>query len=254
MRGLSRRWRPAAPADAASGDVSGVVVRLVDGTPMDNRARAGLLRRLTVALAASARRAGAAAVGSGRWLTDTVEEFAPHVPIRDLPTLRQHHDGLAGDALAKVLIDAASRATGAVGAAGGVVSSLEFTAPPLLLTSPVQVAAETLAVVAIELKLVAELHEVYGRGVVGTPAVRTAAYLGAWTRRRGIDPYSGGPGMTGLLTGTARRELRRRVMRRAGGNVATVLPFMAGAVAGASLNSRETRKLGDKIAKDLGAH
>jgi hypothetical protein len=254
VRGLSPRRRSAPEASAGSGEVSGVVVRLIDGTPLDNRARAGLLRRLSVALAASARRAGAAAVGSGRWLTDTVEEFAPHIPIRDLPTLRAHHDGLAGDALAKVLVDVASRGTGAVGAAGGVVSSLEFTAPPLLLTSPVQIAAETLAVVAIELKLVAELHEVYGRAVLGNPAVRTAAYLGAWTRRRGIDPLSGGAALSGLLTGTARRELRRRLMRRAGENVATVLPFMAGAVAGASLNSRETRKLGEKIAKDLGGH
>jgi hypothetical protein len=41
-------------------------------------------------------------------------------------------------------------------------------------------------------------------------------------------------------------------MRRAGENVTTVLPFMAGAVAGASLNSRETKKLGERIARDLG--
>ena len=234
--------------------MSGVVVRLVDGTPLDRRARARLLRRLAVILAASARRAGAAAVASGRWLTETIEDLAPHVPVRDLATLRSHYHGLSRDDLARALIDSAARATGAVGAAGGVVSSLEFTAPPLLLTSPVQVAAETIAVVAVELKLVAELHEVYGRAAVGTPAVRTAAYLGAWTRRRGIDPFAGGAGLTGAVSGAARRELRRRVMRRAGGNVATVLPFMAGAVAGASLNSRETKKLGERIAKDLGAH
>jgi hypothetical protein len=235
-------------------DMSGVVVRLIDGTSMDARARAGLLRRLAIGLAGSARRAGARAVGSGRWLTDTVVDFAPHIPIRDLPTLRAHHDGLSGDALAQVLIEAAGRATGAVGAAGGVVSSLEFTAPPLLLTSPVQVAAETVAVVAIELKLVAELHEVYGRAAVGTPAVRTAAYLGAWTRRRGLDPRSGAGGLPGILTGAARRELRRRVMRRGAENAVTVLPFMAGALAGASMNSRETKKLGAAITKDLGGH
>jgi hypothetical protein len=250
VRGLSRGRRSETPDTEA---VSGVVVRLVDGTPLNRRARAGLLRRLAVILGGSARHAGAAAVASGRWLTDTIEELAPHVPVRDLPTLRSHHHGLSRDELARALIDSASRATAAVGAAGGVVSSLEFTAPPMLLTSPVQVAAETLAVVAIELKLVAELHVVYGRAAMGTPAVRTAAYLGAWTRRRGIDPFGGGAGLTGMVSGAARRELRRRVMRRAGGNVATVLPFMAGAVAGASLNSRETRKLGERIAKDLGA-
>lgn len=229
----------------------GVVVRLLDGSPLSSQARASLLRRLSVVLGGSARRAGAAAVASGRWLTDVVEEFAPHVPIRDYETLRAHYDGATGDALARALIDNAARATGAIGAAGGLLSTIEFTAPPTLLTTPVQVAAETIAVVALELKLVAELHEAYGRVVVGTPAVKAAAYLGAWTRRRGVDPVSGGPGVTGVVSGAARRELRRRLMRRAGGQATTVMPFMAGAVAGASLNSRETRKLGERIARDL---
>jgi hypothetical protein len=249
VRSLTARRRSASPD--SDGGVASVVARLLDGTTLDGKARANLLRRLTVLLGGSARRAGAVGVASGRWLTDIIEDFAPHVPARDLQTLRTHHPGLSGDELARVLIDSASRATGAVGAAGGVVSSLEFTAPPMLLTSPVQVAAETVAVVAIELKLVAELHEVYGRAAVGTTAVRTAAYLGAWTRRRGLDPLAGSTGMTGVVSGAARRELRRRVMRRAGGNATTVMPFMAGAVAGATLNSRETRKFGERIAKDL---
>ena len=35
--------------------------------------------------------AGAAAVSSGRWLTDVVLELAPSVPIRTLPALRDQH-------------------------------------------------------------------------------------------------------------------------------------------------------------------
>jgi hypothetical protein len=116
----------------------------------------------------------------------------------------------------------------------------------------VQLAAETTAVVAIELKLVAELHEVYGQGVTGTPAVRAAAYLGAWTRRRGLAPVGPG-GLPGILSGAARRQLRRRLLRRGAENSVTILPFMAGAVAGASLNARETRKLGDAVCGDLRA-
>jgi len=251
VRGLGDRR---ASADDEPGDLPGVVVRLIDGTPLDARARASLLRRLSVGMAASARAAGAIAVGSGRWLTDMVVDFAPHVPIRDATTLRAHHDGKFGDELASALIDNAARATAAVGAAGGVISSLEFAAPPLLLTSPVQVAAETIAVVAIELKLVAELHEAYGFPATGTPAVRTAAYLGAWTRRRGLDRSLGGSGLPGLVTGAARRSLRNRLVRRAGENAVTVMPFMTGALAGASLNSRETRRLGEQIAGDLGGH
>jgi hypothetical protein len=201
----------------------------------------------------SARRAAAAAGAAVRWLSEEAVDFAPHLLARDLATLRAHHHGLSGDALAKALIDTAARASGAVGAVGGVVSSMDFAAPPLLLATPVEIVAETVAVVAIEVKLVAELHEVYGRPAVGTPAVRLAAYLGAWTRRRALSPVPKGVGLTGVVTGTARRELRRRLVRRAGDNAATILPFMAGAAAGASLNSRETQRLGERIAKDLGA-
>src|SRR5207248_9529086 len=97
----------------------------------------------------SARRAGAMPFESGQWLDDTVAEIAPHVPVRDYLTLREHYKGLSSNDLARALIDNAARASGAVGAAGGVVASLEFTAPPTLLSSPVQIAAETLAVIAI---------------------------------------------------------------------------------------------------------
>jgi hypothetical protein len=190
-------------------------------------------------------------VTSGQWLTDTVADLAPHVPVRDLPTLRAHHSGLEGDDLAGALIDSAVRTTSAIGAAAGVVSSLEFAAPPLLLSSPVQVAAETVAVIAVELKLVAELHEVYGRAAAGTPAVRAAAYLGAWTRGRALERAAGGGGVAGLVTGATRRALRRQVMKRAGENALSVLPMLAGALASASLNARQTRRLGTQLTKDL---
>ncbi|HVU60411.1 MAG TPA: hypothetical protein VG899_03705 [Mycobacteriales bacterium] len=247
MRGLSS----GEPADDPGADAPGVIARLLDNTPLDRRGRAALLRRLGLSLGASARRAGAAAVASGQWLTDTVAELAPHVPIRDLPTLSAHHGGLLGDELASALTDSAVRTTSAIGAAAGVVSSLEFAAPPLLLSSPVQVAAETVAVIAVELKLVAELHEVYGRAATGTPAVRAAAYLGAWTRGRALERAAGGGGVSGLLTGATRRALRRRVMKRAGENAASVLPMLAGALASASLNARQTRRLGAAITQDL---
>jgi hypothetical protein len=40
-------------------------------------------------------------------------------------------------------------------------------------------------------------------------------------------------------------------MRRAGRNVTTFAPFFTGAVAGAELNRRETRHLGDALVTDL---
>jgi len=226
-------------ADGAD-DLARVVARLADDEPLDRRTRAGLVGRLAVLMSSQSRR-----------LVDVVIDVAPHIPIRDLPTLRQHYRGLTGDALAEALIANATRVTGAIGAAGGLLSTIEIAAPPLLLSAPVQIAAETLAVVAVEVKLIAELHEVYDQSPVGSPAVRAAAYLGSWTRRRGIDPLIGGPGLSGVVSGAARRELRQRLIRRAGRNATTVVPFLAGAVAGAALNQRETRRLGQRIAADL---
>jgi hypothetical protein len=233
--------RPVGNHKRTGDDVSGVVARLTSDEPLDRRTRAGLVGRLAVLLAAS-----------GKKLGDVVVDLAPHIPVRDRATLRGHHHDMDDDRIAAALVANASRASAAVGAAGGMLSTIEMAAPPTLLSAPVQIAAETLVVVAIEMKLVAELHELFDRAPVGTPAVRGAAYLGAWVRRRGLDPFAGGSRWTGVIGGAARRELRARLMRRAGRNVTTMMPFLAGAVAGAELNRRETRKLGERILADFG--
>ncbi len=227
-------------ADGDADDLRQVVARLTDDEPLDRRTRAGLVGRLAVLLA-----------GQGRRLVDVVIDVAPHIPIRDRATLREHYHGADGEELAQALIATASRVTGAVGVAGGVLSSVEMAAPPLLLSAPVQVAAETLAVVAVEVKLIGELHEVYGQAPAAGTAAQAAGYLGAWVRRRAIDPFTGSGGLSGVVGGAARRELRQRLVRRAGRNVTTVVPFLAGAVAGAALNQRETRRLGERIAAEL---
>jgi hypothetical protein len=232
--------RPVGDKRAAGDDINTVVARLIDDEPLDRRTRAGLVGRLAVLLARQ-----------GRRLVDVTVELAPHIPIRDRTTLRAHHGDLSDEQIAASLIATATRITGGIGAAGGLLSTMEMAAPPTLLTAPVTVAAETLAVVAVEVKLVAELHELFGQGAVGTPAVRGAAYLGAWVRRRGIDPLDPKPKLAGVISSAARRQLRDRLLRRAGRNVTTVMPFFAGAVAGAALNQRETRKLGEKMLADL---
>lgn len=217
---------------------------------MDTGARAGLLARLTAVLARTLGSAGIGALATGRALADAVLEVAPTLPVRSAAVLRAQHPSLSDDELAATLVNAASKATAAVGAAGGALAAVEYAAPPTLLGAPVQLAAETLAVVAVELKLVAELHEVYGQQASGTPAERAMAYAGAWTARRGIDPLAPG-GLSGVLGSAARRQLRSRLLRRAGRNASTLAPFLAGAVAGAELNRRDTRSLGENLLADL---
>jgi hypothetical protein len=231
-------------------EFSDVLARLSDAD-LDRRERGRLLLRLAGLIGAGARVAGARAALSGKWLTEAVADVAPHVPVRDLLTLRQHHGGLSGDELAESLVAAAARTTAAIGAVGGAIASAEMVAPPSLLAAPVQLAAETVAVVAVELKLVAELHVVYGRAPVGTRAQVATAYLMSWAGKRGIDDSAGAPSLASVLGTAARSQLRSRILRRLGRNVTTMAPFLAGALAGAELNRRETRSLGDKLRTDL---
>jgi hypothetical protein len=231
-------------------EVGELVGRLSEGS-LDTAERTRLLARLTGALAGGLRAAGARAAVSGRWLADLVLDVAPHVPVRDLRTLQEHHGGLSGDELAEALVRSACLATAGVGAAGGALAAVQHAAPPTLLAAPVQLTAETLAVVAVELKLVAELHVVYGQAPLGPRGEVAAAYVAAWAAKRGVDHASGIPALGIVLGAAARQQLRRRLARRLGRNVSTMAPFLAGAVAGAELNRRETRSLGAALVEQL---
>ena len=237
----------AKPAD----DVGEILGRLAV-EELDRGERGRLLASLTRSLSGVMRRAGARAALSGKVLVDLVtDEIVPHLPVRDLLSLRSHHHGLSGDDLAKALIKNAARTTAGLGAAAGVLASVEFAAPPGLLAAPVQLAAETLAVVAVELKLVAELHVVYGRSPQGSAPQRTVAYLTSWAARRGLDRDGAGLSLSSVLSSAARQQLRQRIVRRLGRNLTSLAPFFAGAVAGAELNRRETVSLGDCLVSDL---
>jgi hypothetical protein len=185
-----------------------------------------------------------------RWMTDVVADIAVYVPIRDLATLRRHHDGLEGDALAERLVRNASRATARIGAAGGGMASVEWVAPPTLLSAPVLLAAETVAVVAIELKLIGELHEAYGVAVPGSATQRGVTLIRSWASQRGVR-LAPGVGVGAVLGTAARKELRDMLLRRFGRNLTTLGPFLTGAAVAGFLNQRATRGLGDRIRKDL---
>lgn len=186
-----------------------------------------------------------------RWMADVVGDIAPHVPVRDLDTLHRHFDGLDGDELADRLIRNAARATAGIGAAGGGVAAVEWVATPTLLSAPVLLAAETVAVVAVELKLIGELHEVYRQPVTGGLTHRAAALIQAWTSQRGVNPLLSGAGLTSVLGTAARKELQKTLLRRFGRNLTTMGPLLSGAAVAGYLNRRATQNLGEKMQKDL---
>jgi hypothetical protein len=222
---------------------------------------------VTKLVAQSAKRAGKGAVRSGHWFAEVTLDAASHLPARDLETLRAHHDGLAGALLARLLIRNASLASGTVGASTGALAAVS-TATATWITLPVELAAETLIVVAVEMKLVAELHEAAGYGVAKDIRTNGPLIARAWTETRGLNTTElaglalpGQPGAiaaaaSDLLGRSARDQLtmqiRRRLMKRAGRNTATLAPLMAGAIAGGVLNRRATRRLGLTVARTLG--
>ncbi|HEU5268951.1 MAG TPA: hypothetical protein VFU36_03435, partial [Jatrophihabitans sp.] len=161
-------------------EIAELVVRASGPGERNSRQFAALVPALT----GSARAAGPRAVAAGRWLVDLVVEISERVPVRDAQTLRQHHRGLTDIEIAERLVKSATRTTAGIGAAVGGLSSVEFLAPPTLIAAPVQLAAEMLTVTAVELKLVAELHEILGYPAQGSAAERGSLYLVSWMRRR----------------------------------------------------------------------
>jgi hypothetical protein len=194
-------------------------------------------------------RRGAGSAGRGvtsglNWLTGQVLAMGPRLRIRDQATLRAQFPGQSDDAIAQRLIERAARASMAVGGTTGAWAAL-----PVLPAFPAEVAAETLAVVGIEIKLVAELHEIYGVGAVGSGTERARAYIGSWASRRGIYQVDGG---LLLIAGSPlARQLTRRLAGRVRRSTLALAPLFTGAMAGAVLNRRETRRLGLEIRDDL---
>ncbi|WP_330460297.1 hypothetical protein OIB37_27560 [Streptomyces sp. NBC_00820] len=192
-----------------------------------------------------ARRAGSRARAGLGHLADRIIEIAPRVPVRDLATLRRQFPGLGPEQLADKLVAGAAAGTSTVGAGIGAAAMLPV--PPAM---PTELAAEITGVAAIELKLIAELHEVYGVRPPGNLAARSAAYLSSWSGERGIDVMK--PSTIDMaLGGRMKRELRQQIMKRLVRDLPNLIPFMVGAAVGAVMNRRDTKRLAALVRKDL---
>jgi hypothetical protein len=233
--GAARRSRPARDK-AGRGAVAG---------------RGGAVRGVQAAGGSARRRVRASGVATvhgvraaADWLTAQAVDMAPRVPIRDIATLRAQHPGLDAEQLAEQLISGAARASAGVGAAIGAAAAV-----PFVPTMPMELGVETLALVAVELKLVAELHEVYGQQAPGRGPARMMAYLTSWSQRRGVRLTSSGIAMA--VGSPVRRQLERRLLAKAGQSALALAPLLTGAAAGAVIDHHETRRLGNLIRDDL---
>ncbi|GAA3798712.1 hypothetical protein [Streptomyces chiangmaiensis] len=179
------------------------------------------------------------------YLADRIIEIGPRIPVRDLETLRRQFPGLGPEELADKLVSGAARATATVGAGVGAAAMLPV--PPAM---PTELATEITGVAAIELKLIAELHEVYGVRPPGTLTQRSTMYLRSWSGERGIEVTK--PSTIDAALGVRmKRELRQQIMKRMVRDLPNLMPFMVGAAVGAVMNRRDTKRLAERIRKDL---
>ncbi|MFF7864938.1 hypothetical protein ACFZCT_00560 [Streptomyces qaidamensis] len=206
------------------------------------RRRAGALRERA---REGARKGGDRARAGLAYLADRIIELAPRVPVRDLATLRRQFPGLGPEELADKLVAGAANATATVGAGVGAAAMLPV--PPAM---PTELAAEITGVAVIELKLIAELHEVYGVRPPGNLKQRSTAYLDSWSGERGIDASKPST-INAALNSRMKRELRQRIMKRMVRSMPNLMPFLVGAAVGAIMNRGETRKLAGRIRGDL---
>ncbi|MFJ9114020.1 hypothetical protein ACIRJO_00585 [Streptomyces sp. NPDC102394] len=191
------------------------------------------------------RKTGSRARAGLAYLADRIIDNAPRIPVRDLATLRRQFPGLGPEQLADKLVAGAASATATVGAGVGAAAMLPV--PPAM---PTELAAEITGVAAIELKLIAELHEVYGVRPPGNLKERTTAYLNSWSGERGVDvtrPSSFG----GAVNTRMKQQMRQQIMKRVVRDLPNLMPFMVGAAVGAVMNRRDTRRLAERIRKDL---
>ncbi|OAR22545.1 hypothetical protein A8W25_23270 [Streptomyces sp. ERV7] len=237
------RGRPAS-LEAALDDQAG---------PAAGARRLDALRRAATtkgvpALKKGVRRSGASARAGIGHLADRVIEIAPRIPVRDLATLRRQFPGLGPEEIADKLIAGAANATSTVGAGIGAAAMLPV--PPAM---PAELAAEITGVAAIELKLIAELHEVYGMRPPGNLKERSMAYLTSWTEERGVQMTKPAT-INAALGGQMKRELRQQITKRLVRNLPNLTPFMVGAAVGAVMNRRDTKKVAGHVRDDLRKH
>lgn len=172
----------------------------------------------------------------------TSEALIALIPkVRDRAALETEFQGRDREAIAGDLIRRAVRSSGRVGIGGGMLASAEFLAPQSWFGIPAQVAAEAVAVALVEIKLTAELHNLYGL-VDGTSVKEHGAlWVTAWAKGSAVTVHSSRDLIT-AVTKLGQTQVKRRLARRARQNLTSLFPMMTGAAIARWANRRQTKK------------
>ncbi|MET0764776.1 MAG: hypothetical protein ABWY29_07910 [Blastococcus sp.] len=183
-------------------------------------------------------------------LTDLLTAAAPKLPSRDAARLRRAYPGASDEEIADALVARAARLTSGIGAGTGGLSAARWFAPASLMTLPITLGAETMLIAGVEVVLIGELHELYGRPATGDARARAAAYVASWSEQRPVDGAATA-GLGALLSSAGMRALRMQLPRKLSGAIPTAAPFMLGAAVAGRVNRRATESLAERIRSEL---
>jgi hypothetical protein len=152
------------------------------------------------------------------------------------------------------MIRSSGRVSATIGAAAGGLVAFQEVSIAGLLAVPFELAAETALVVLLEIKLVAELHEVAGRPLPGGARERVGGAVRSWLSGRSMSAVSlvAGPAGYELLGRTTRQKLTMALRRRFTRNLTTLGPMLTGSAVAGYLNRKATLDVGRRVADDLG--
>ena len=184
-----------------------------------------------------------------RAIDSLIERAGLAVHQRSINELERRH-GCTERALARSIVVRAVRDSGRVGAAGGAIGASQWLVPPSLVAVPMELLAETIATAIVELRLIADLHTVYGISLPASDRERALVLVQAWAEQRGVST-SDLSSLPMALSSSGRRSLRHRLLMRAFRNIGSFTPMFIGAAIGARINRAETRRLAQAVEQDL---
>lgn len=192
---------------------------------------------------------------SGYGIADALLALAPKIPVRKKEEFVKRYGTQDANQLATYAIVSASRVSAGIGGATGAMANASLLSPPTWLALPVEIVAETVLIAMVEIRLIAELHEIYGVALDHDEETRAQQLLATWSSRKGVDIASLGA-ITPVLSArgikaTLMRSIRRRILARSAKNVSSAVPFLIGAGLGAAINRKSTRTLGLAIKREL---
>lgn len=187
---------------------------------------------------------------SGAFVSSTLLETISQMKVRTGEELTQKYPDLSPRETAEVLIREAARTTLLLGGAAGAVSSAGALAPPLWVTLPLGPLAATLTTSLVELRLVREIHAIYGIPLDSSPQGMRKLFS-SWASGKSSERPENLTEWKDTTQDAFTRLVQRQVLTRLARSVSSLAPMFIGAALGGALAHSGTQRLGENLLTSL---